>query len=147
MTPIEIQNYEFSTQAFGGFNKKQVEEFLEELSKEFERYYRENLELKDRITVLNDSLKNFKVMEDSLQNTLLFAQNTAEDIKKNAQDKAEVILEEARQTAAGVLAELDGKKLEAERKLEEMQGQYKIFKTKYESLLKAELKLFEDMIE
>ncbi len=145
MTPIEIQNYQFATQTFGGFNKKQVEEFLEEMSREFEKYYRENLELKDRITVLNDSLKNFKAMEDSLQNTLVFAQNTADEIKKNAQQKAEMIVDDARTTATNMLSELDGKKMEAERNLEEIKNQYKIFKTKYQSLLNAELKLFEEM--
>lgn len=145
MTPIEIQNYEFSTQPFGGYSKKQVTDFLEETSKEFEKYYRENRELKDRITVLNDSLKNFKAMEESLQNTLLFAQNTAEDIKKAAQQKAEAILEEARVKAADIITETDGKKMEAERALEDIQNQYKIFRAKYEALLQSELKLFEDM--
>ena len=69
MTPIEIQNYEFVTQKIGGYNKKQVDDFVEAVVKDFESYYRENKELKDRITVLNESLKNFKMMEDSLQNT------------------------------------------------------------------------------
>ena len=138
MTPIEIQNYEFATQV-GGYNKKQVDDFKEAVCRDFEQYYRENKELKDRITVLNESLKNFKAMEESLQNTLLFAQNTADDIKKNAQEKAETIIEEARITAASMLAETDRKKQDAQRDYEELKNQYMIFKTKFESLLKAEL--------
>jgi len=141
MTPIEIQNYEFVTQKIGGYNKKQVDDFVEAVVKDFEAYYRENKELKDRITVLNESLKNFKMMEDSLQNTLLFAQNTADDIKKNAQDKAETILEEARISAAEMLREADRKKQDAEREYEELKNQYRIFKTKFKSLLEAELNL------
>ena len=145
MTPIEIQNYEFSTQKIGGYNKRQVEEFVEAVAKDFEAYYRENLNLKDRITVLNDSLKNFKAMEESLQNTLLFAQNTADDIKRNAQEKSDNILEEARANAAALMAEVDKKKLDAERDIAELTNRYSVFKTKYEALLKAELKLMEDM--
>lgn len=141
MTPIELQNFEFTTQSFGGYNKKQVDEFVEMVVKEFEVYYRENLELKDRITVLNESLKNFKAMEDALQNTLLFAQNTAEDITKNAKQKADTVLEEARVNATAIINEANIKKGETEQKIEELQNQYKIFKAKYESLLQAELGL------
>ena len=145
MTPIEIQNYEFVTQKIGGYNKKQVDDFVEAVVKDFESYYRENKELKDRITVLNESLKNFKMMEDSLQNTLLFAQNTADDIKRNAQEKADTILEEARVSAAEMLREADRKKQDAEREYEEIKNQYKIFKTKFKSILEAELGLMEDV--
>ncbi len=145
MTPIELQNYEFSTQSFGGYNKAQVDEFVEVVVKEFEKYYRENIELKDRITVLNESLKNFKSMEDSLQNTLLFAQNTADDITKNAKQKAETITEEARLNAASIMSETNAQRMEAEHKLGEIRNQYKAFKTKYEALLQAELKLLEDL--
>lgn len=145
MTPIEIQNYEFVTQKIGGYNKKQVDDFVEAVVKDFESYYRENKELKDRITVLNESLKNFKMMEDSLQNTLLFAQNTADDIKRNAQEKADTILEEARVSAAEMLREADRKKQDAEREYEEIKNQFKIFKTKFKSILEAELGLMEDV--
>lgn len=145
MTPIEIQNYEFVTQKIGGYNKKQVDDFVEAVVKDFESYYRENKELKDRITVLNESLKNFKMMEDSLQNTLLFAQNTADDIKRNAQEKADTILEEARVSVAEMLREADRKKQDAEREYEEIKNQYRIFKTKFKSILEAELGLMEDV--
>ncbi|MBQ7039930.1 MAG: DivIVA domain-containing protein [Clostridia bacterium] len=147
MTPIEIQNYEFVTQKIGGYNKKQVEDFVEAVVKDFEGYYRENKELKDRITVLNESLKNFKMMEDSLQNTLLFAQNTADDIKRNAQEKAENMIEEARVSAAEILREADRKKQDAQREYEELKNQYMIFKTKFKSLLEAELNLMGDLAE
>ena len=145
MTPIELQNYEFSTQSFGGYNKNQVDEFVEVVVKEFEKYYRENIELKDRITVLNESLKNFKAMEESLQNTLLFAQSTADDITKNAKQKAETITEEARLNAASILSETNAQRMEAEQKLGEIRNQYKAFKAKYEALLQAEMKLLEDL--
>lgn len=147
MTPIEIQNYEFVTQKIGGYNKKQVDDFVEAVVKDFEGYYRENKELKDRITVLNESLKNFKMMEDSLQNTLLFAQSTADDIKRNAQEKAENMIEEARASAAEMLREADRKKQDAEREYEEIKNQYQIFKTKFKAILEAELNLMGDMAE
>lgn len=141
MTPIEIQNYEFGKQAVGGYSTKQVDDFLEAVLKDFEQLYRENKELKDRITVLNDSLKNFKAMEDSLQNTLLFAQNTADDIKRNAQEKADIILEEARVNAGQMITDAEKRKQETERGLEDLKSQHRIFKSKYEALLHAELEL------
>ena len=141
MTPIELQNYEFTTQKFGGYNKQQVDDFVAVVLKEFESYYRDNLELKDRITMLNESLKSFKAMEESLQNTLLFAQNTADDITKNAKQKAENIIEEAKVTASGIIDDANKKKTEAEQKTNEMENHYKMFRAKYEALLQSELQL------
>lgn len=141
MTPIELQNYEFTTQKFGGYNKQQVDDFVAVVLKEFESYYRDNLELKDRITMLNESLKSFKAMEESLQNTLLFAQNTADDITKNAKQKAENIIEEAKVTASGIIDDANKKKTETEQKTNEMENHYKMFRAKYEALLQSELQL------
>ena len=65
ITPVDIQNKEFS-KSVRGYNANSVDEFMAEISLEFEKLYKENIELKDRISVLNDSLKNYRAMEDSI---------------------------------------------------------------------------------
>ncbi len=145
ITPVDIQNHEFTKQAFG-YGKHQVDEFLLEVSAEFEKTYRENLELKDRVTMLNDSLRQYKAMEEALQNTLMFAQNTAEEVKKNAQEKADLIVKDAEQKAKDIVTSAETKVFESERKLEELKNEYAVFKSKFEALLEGQKKLLEEIV-
>ena len=48
-TPIDIQNKEFEKATFG-YNKNQVEEFVADVARDYERIYKENIELKDRVS-------------------------------------------------------------------------------------------------
>ncbi len=145
LTPVDIQNKEFA-KGFSGYSKSAVDEFMTEVSAEFERLYRENIEFKDRITMLNDSLKQYRAMEEALQNTLMFAQNTAEEVKKNAQEKADNLINEAKLKAEKLVAEADQKVFETTRKNEELLSQYKIFKTKFDALLDMQKKQMEEML-
>jgi len=94
ITPMDIRNKEFK-KAFKGYKEDEVDEFLDKVVADYERIYRENGELKDRIAIDNDRIESYNSMEKSLQSTLLIAQTTAEDIVANARKKAEMIINEA----------------------------------------------------
>ena len=142
LTPIDISNMEFSKAAFG-YNKAEVEEFVATVSAEFERIYKENIEFKDKINILNDALKNYKSTEDAIKNTLMFAQNTAEDVKKSAKEKAEITIAEAKGHAENLIREADAKVFEAERKLNEIKSQITSYKAQLESVMEAQRKILE----
>lgn len=142
LTPIDIQNMEFSKAAFG-YNKTEVEEFVATVASEFERLYKENIEFKDKINILNDALKNYKATEDAIKNTLMFAQNTAEDVKKSAKEKAELTIAEAKNHAENLVREADAKVFEAERKLNEVKSQIANYKAQLEGIMDAQRKMLE----
>ena len=142
LTPIDIQNMEFSKSAFG-YNKTEVEEFVASVASEFERLYKENIEFKDKINILNDALKNYKATEDAIKNTLMFAQNTAEDVKKSAKEKAELTIAEAKSHAENLVREADAKVFEAERKLNEVKSQIANYKAQLEGIMDAQRKMLE----
>ena len=48
---------------------------------------------------LNKSLQHYKTIEETLQNTLVMAQTTAEDVKNVAKQQADQIINEAKGTA------------------------------------------------
>ena len=144
LTPIDIQNKEF-TKSLRGYSKDAVDDFINEVSKDFERLYKENIELKDRLSVLNESLKKYRAMEDSLQNTLMFAQNTADDVKKSAKDKAEFIVGEATTKAEAIISEAEKKCENAQEKLASIQAEFIAFKTKFNALIDSEKNLMEEM--
>lgn len=144
ITPIDIQNKEFA-KAMRGYNTVAVDEFMNEISAEYEKLYKENIELKDRLSVLNDSLKQYRAMEDSLQNTLMFAQNTADDVKKNAQEKADFVIAEANTKANNLILEAERKCEEIQMKFDKIQCEFTTFKTKFNTLIDSEKSLLEEM--
>ena len=102
LTPLDIESKKFEKKLLG-FDTREVRKFLKEIIANYEVLYRENIELKDKINVLNEGIQYYKTMEDTLQNTLLLAEKTADETKKNAREQAEIIEREAELKAAEIL--------------------------------------------
>ena len=95
LTPLEIENKTFNKQVMNGYSTNEVHEFMNALLKDYETLYKENIEYKDKIAVLNQGIQHYKSIEDTLQNALVVAQGTAESVKQNAKVEADNILRQA----------------------------------------------------
>ena len=144
LTPLDIENKKFGKRILG-YNELEVEEFLTKVVEDYEKLYKENIELKDKIAVLNQGIQHYKSIEDTLQNTLLIAQSTGEEIKNNAYEKSENIINEAQINANRIISEANQKVMEINYKYEEMKRNFNIFKSKLESLLYAQLDLLKNI--
>ena len=89
ITPLDIENKKFSKQMMNGYNVDEVDDFLDDLTLDYSKNYKELTELRDKVAELNNSLEHYKTIEETLQNTLLMAQTTAEDVKKVARQQAD----------------------------------------------------------
>jgi len=145
ITPLDIENKTFGKQAINGYSTQEVQEFMAELLKDYERIYKENIEYKDKIAVLNQGIQHYKAIEDTLQNALVVAQGTAETVKQNARVEADNILRDAELSARKSVDEIGQKVLEKQLKLEETQKQFDVYKAKMEALLISQLELLKDM--
>ncbi|MDO5557187.1 MAG: DivIVA domain-containing protein [Clostridia bacterium] len=145
LTPLEIENKKFSKQMMNGYNVEEVDDFLDELTIEYERVYKENSELKIRSEEMEASITHYKNIEDTLQNTLVMAQKTSEDLKNVAKQQAEQIVLEAEGSAKKHAENLSQEILMKKRELEDMQKQFDVYKAKMESLLISQLELIKDM--
>ncbi len=145
ITPLDIENKTFKKQAVNGYSTQEVHEFMAELLRDYERIYRENIEYKDKIAVLNQGIQYYKSIEDTLQNALVVAQGTAETVKQNARVEADNILRDAELSARKSVDEIGQKVLEKQLKLEETQKQFDVYKAKMEALLISQLELLKDM--
>ena len=145
ITPLDIENKTFAKQAINGYSTQEVHEFMAELLKDYERIYKENIEYKDKIAVLNQGIQHYKAIEDTLQNALVVAQGTAETVKQNARVEADNILRDAELSARRSVDEIGQKVLEKQLKLEETQKQFDVYKAKMEALLISQLELLKDM--
>lgn len=138
ITPMDIRNKEFK-KAFKGYNENEVDEFLDKVIADYERIYRENGELKDRIAIDNERIESYNSMEKSLQNTLLIAQTTAEDIVSNARKKAEMIIKEAEDQAKRIIEDANSSVIKVNKDYEELKKEVQVFKTRFKTLLESEL--------
>lgn len=138
LTPMEIHNKEFK-KSMRGFNEEEVDEFLDKVVADFEKLYRENGELKDKIAVVNERIENYALMEKTLQSTLVVAQTTAEDVVVNARKKAELIIREAEEQAKKIIEGANNSVIDVHREYENVKKEVQIFKTRFKTLLESEL--------
>jgi len=147
ITPLDIENKKFSKQLMNGYNADEVDEFLDELTVEYEKLYKENASLKSNAEELHTDVGKYKNIESSLQNTLLMAQKTADEIQEVAKQQAENIVKEAELKAKAITEETSKELTAKEKELVEMKKQFDVYKAKMESLLIAQLELLKDMNE
>ena len=145
ITPLDIENKKFSKQMMNGYNVEEVDDFLDELTLDNTKNYKEVNELRDKVEELNKSLEHYKTIEETLQNTLVMAQSTAEDVKKVARQQADQIINEAKGTAQKQASDLDNEIVAKKKELEDVKKQFDIYKAKMESLLISQLELLKDI--
>jgi len=144
LTPMDIHSKEF-TRSFRGYKEDEVDQFLDEIVVDFEKLYKENIELKDRINNLIEQLNQFRTMEKTLKETLLTAQKTADEVITVAQKKSELIIQEAEDKARQIREEANKAVIEANREYFEIKNQIKILKSKIRSLLEAQIEQIEQI--
>ena len=145
ITPLDIDNKKFSKQMVNGYNVEEVDDFLDELTTDYSKNYKEVNELRAKVEELNNSLVQYKTIESTLQNTLVMAQSTEEEVKNVAKQKADQIVEEAKSNAQKQVDELNNEILMKQKELDDVKKQFDIYKAKMESLLISQLELLKDV--
>ena len=145
LTPLDIENKKFSKQMMNGYNVDEVDDFLDELTVDYEKMYKESTENKTKIDALEKDLLHYKTIENTLQNTLVMAQSTAEEVKEVARQQAEQIVKEAEGNARKSVDDLGQEILMKKKELEDVQKQFDIYKAKMESLLISQLELIKEI--
>ena len=148
LTPIDIQNHVLKS-TMGGYNKKETDDFIESIQVSYEQLYKENSDLKKKITTLSEGIQYYKQMEGTLQKTLVLAEQTASEtletsktaaaqVEKESRAKAEVMLREAKSRADGLVADAQEKANKLTRESEERAASLKKESEKTAATLKLE---------
>jgi len=143
LTPLDIENKRFS-RTLKGYNVEEVDDFLDQLTEDYEKLYKENAELRVQVEENKKDLEHYRNVEHTLQNTLVMAQTTAEDIKANAQSHAEQIIRDAQSEARRSSEEISKEEFEIRKRTEELKRQFGVYKAKMEALLISQLELLQD---
>ena len=107
--------------------------------------YKESNENKGKIAELEASLVKYKNLESTLQNTLVMAQSTADEIKKVAKQEADQLIRDAQGSARQQVMELEQQITIKTKELDELKKQFDVYKAKMESLLISQLELIKDV--
>ncbi len=142
ITPIEIQNKVFKSGGLG-YDKKDVDGFMEELLDNYEALYRERMEMNDRINVLNEGLQYYKTIEKTLQKALVLAERTAEETKGTAMKNALLIEQEAVSKANVILEDAKRELDQIRKQTIELVRQYDMYKAKFKSLVNSQTELLD----
>jgi cell division initiation protein len=145
LTPLDIENKKFSKQIMNGYNVDEVDDFLDEIGVDFAKKQKEVNEASKKIEELNASLEHYKNIEETLQNTLLMAQSTAEEVKNIAKQKADQIVTDAKASSQKEVDFIQNQILMKKKELEDVQKQFDIYKAKMESLLISQLELIKEI--
>lgn len=145
ITPLDIENKKFSKQMMNGYSVEEVDDFLDELTVEYGKNYKEVTELRAKVEELNNSLVQYRAIETTLQNTLVMAQTTAEEVKNVAKQKADQIIEEAKASAQKQVDDLNNEIVLKQKEADDIKKQFDIYKAKMESLLISQLELLKEV--
>ncbi|MED4015412.1 MULTISPECIES: DivIVA domain-containing protein [Sutcliffiella] len=142
LTPLDIHNKEFS-KAFRGYDEDEVNEFLDQVIKDYEMIIREKKELEEKTKELNERLSHFSSIEQTLNKSILVAQETAEDVKSNAQKEAKLIIKEAEKNADRIINEALIKSRKIQTEIDELKKQSKVFRNRFRMLIEAQLEMIQ----
>mgnify|MGYP001464052381 CR=1 FL=1 len=143
LTPLDIHNKEFSRR-IRGYDEDEVNEFLDQIIKDYEALIRENNELNEQIAALKEKLDHFSNIEETLSKTIIVAQETADELKNNSKKEAQLILKEAEKNADRIINEALAKSRKIALEVEELKKQATIYRTRFRTLLEAQLEMLKD---
>jgi cell division initiation protein len=142
ITPLDIQQMVFKV-SFRGYDKEEVNRFLEELAQTVEALNRDHAVQREKIIFLEQQLAELKRTEATLSNTLLSAQSLAEDVKQNAHREADLVIKEAELKAGELIRQARVELTDTQRDLSSLQKQRLVMIER----LRASLRMFERLFE
>lgn len=142
ITPIDIQHKSFK-KALQGYDRAEVDQFLDEVIETLEDDAQHAAALQAEINDLKERISHFKAMEESLQNTLLLAQRTADEVKASAHKEADLIKEQARLSAERDIASFSDSAADARREHQRAVEAAEKAKSELRALLQTHLALLE----
>lgn len=145
MKPIDIQKKEFN-KSMRGYSTSEVEAFLDQVSNALDELLTENESLTSRLKQVEGELDKFNRIEQTLRDALVVAQGTAEDVVRTANEKADHIVAAAEHKAEKILDDANNRIIDARKEYEEAKKDAILFKTRFKTLLSAQLEAVEDSL-
>ncbi|MBE6140399.1 MAG: DivIVA domain-containing protein [Firmicutes bacterium] len=136
----------FST-SIQGYKKEEVNEFVNEVTKEYENMLQKLKLSCDMIESLKKELKHYQNLESSLNRAILVAEESTSNIKKAAYDESKVIIEDAKRNASKVINNALQKAERIENEAETLRRKVAVFKRRFRTMVEDQLDEIENFDE
>ncbi len=146
LTPLDIQNKHF-TKSLRGLNEIEVEEFLALIVRSMEELIQVNIETTSTLKEYEKQLEHYKAMERTINDAMILAQKTSEDMIKNANDRASYIIERADDQAKKLIGDANNEVLNIIKKHEDAKHALQTFNMKFKVLVENQLRVLDESLE
>jgi len=139
LTPLDIHHKEFR-HSLRGYAEEEVDQFLDEVADEFERLFKENIDLNEKNDALQAKVNEFELQRHTINNTLMAAQRSADDIVSKANEEGASIVRDAELKAKEVIHNALSQKQKIAAELVRIKQAEEEFRARYKSLLESNLR-------
>lgn len=144
LTPIDITNKEFR-KMLRGYDPEEVDEFLDQIVEDYEELFKENSLLKEKINAMNEKIEHYSKIESTIQNTLLLAQNAAEQAKVSSQKEADIVIKHANDSAKKILDKAHTDVVSITQEYDRLKQEFVKFRAKFRNFITVQMETFEDL--
>ena len=136
VTPLDLRQQRFHT-VMRGYDRGEVNALLEEVAEDYENALRENDRLRQELAKSEAVLNEHRGQEKNLSNTLITAQKLADEIRDTAQQEAARIVREAEGRADLMLQKSQGRLEDVQREIDGLRMKRKDVETSLESIISS----------
>ena len=144
LTPVDITNKEFK-KMLRGYDPEEVDEFLDQIVEDYEELFKENSLLKEKINAMNEKIEHYSKIESTIQNTLLLAQNAAEQAKVSSQKEADIVIKHANDSAKKILDKAHTDVVSITQEYDRLKQEFVKFRAKFRNFITVQMETFEDL--
>ena len=144
ITPVEVLGKELR-RGFG-YKAVEVDEFLEELAKDYEKVYKENNELREKVSALTENLSHYRTIEESLKRALVLAEETSKETIENANNKAQALEAEASRNAKQLVSEAEDQAENYQKLIRKLESDYQSYKARMKQFINGQMDILDNPV-
>ncbi len=142
LTAVDISKQDFST-SMRGYNRDEVRAFLELVAQEIETLQQSESRLAEKVNVLEEKLKQFQEIEQTLRDALLSAQGAIKQTQEGSERERELILKDANIQAERIRKEAQDKLAQVQDQIHKLDAQKNSYIKRLKYLLQSQQELIE----
>lgn len=128
-----------------GYNREEVNQFVKNVITETEGIIKKCQEQKNKISLLEAKVKSYEQLENTLKQSLINAEKTADHVKQLAREEADIIVHDAKSNASRIVNEALVKANKIEQEADTLERNVKIFKRKLKIIIEQQMAVVEEI--
>jgi cell division initiation protein len=146
ISPLSIKKQEFN-KSMRGYDKEEVQAFLEKLADDIEELQKENLQLKQDLEESNSRLSEFLKIEKSLQDTIAKTQESTSKSLETTKKQTTLMIKEAEIKASQIIEKASENANEIKNALVILREEKDLIVAKLKSIINSQSHLLEVKVE